>query len=419
MAIVPRHFGPTVDRNVAQSIEDLRAAANTSHADLLMLRQALAAQPPTHSYDDIRTALQSNGSHPLNLTGLPNAPVLNSIVQQSNVPGSSGIVVNTGPTPGPPAVVSRSLVAGTGIAITNPTGVSGNPAIAAAGLLASLFGVAGNGFLVQTAPAVATNRVLAAGTGIGIANPDGVAGNPVISATMSLSTILVDTTSNGTINNYNPGLSGPTLLEWAGPADAIVTGIAGGVTGAYLYLRNTGAHVMFLRHLNGGSLAANQLTNSITSGDTPVAPGGHAIYLHDATNWVLVEHGQGSDVAFPTVWSASPTNPVLGNGSLSCLYNVTGNRVWAGVTMVSGTTTTYGSGTWNFTVPYAAGSGSDVGFTFQAGAVHPLLTSFPTTATILATDIVSGNQVDATHPATWVVGTANQVFFGQTKFTAS
>jgi hypothetical protein len=54
---------------------------------------------------------------------------------------------------------------------------------------------------------------------------------------------------------------------------------------------------------------------------------------------------------FQPVWSAATTAPVLGNGSLIGAYVEVGSLLIYSVRLVPGTTTTFGTGAWAFTVP--------------------------------------------------------------------
>jgi len=57
-------------------------------------------------------------------------------------------------------------------------------------------------------------------------------------------------------------------------------------------------------------------------------------------------------VAYTPAWTASVSNPVLGNGTISGYYFLIGNLCTAFVTLTTGTTTTYGSGTYYFSLPF-------------------------------------------------------------------
>ena len=54
------------------------------------------------------------------------------------------------------------------------------------------------------------------------------------------------------------------------------------------------------------------------------------------------------------VWTASPTPPVLGNGSLTARYLRLGNLVLMQLYLTWGSTTTGGSGGWLFSIPLAS-----------------------------------------------------------------
>lgn len=55
-------------------------------------------------------------------------------------------------------------------------------------------------------------------------------------------------------------------------------------------------------------------------------------------------------------WTASTTNPVIGNGSINGRYLKVGRTVHRVIDLLTGSTTTYGSGTYAFSMPVAAGS---------------------------------------------------------------
>ncbi|MDH6435617.1 hypothetical protein M2158_004094 [Streptomyces sp. SAI-144] len=55
-------------------------------------------------------------------------------------------------------------------------------------------------------------------------------------------------------------------------------------------------------------------------------------------------------------WTASTTNPVIGNGTLNGRYLKVGRTVHRVVDLLTGSTTTYGSGTYAFSMPVAAAS---------------------------------------------------------------
>jgi len=72
-----------------------------------------------------------------------------------------------------------------GFTITNPAGTAGNPTFALAHDLAALEGLGSTGIAVRTAANTWAQRTITAGTGISVADGDGVAGNPTISCTVT------------------------------------------------------------------------------------------------------------------------------------------------------------------------------------------------------------------------------------------
>lgn len=60
--------------------------------------------------------------------------------------------------------------------------------------------------------------------------------------------------------------------------------------------------------------------------------------------------------AYTPTWSSTGTAPVLGNGTISGRYMKVGRTVTVNVNLVTGSTTTYGSGNYNFSLPVAAAS---------------------------------------------------------------
>ena len=109
------------------------------------------------------------------------------------------------------------------------------------------------------------------------------------------------TTSTGTQNNFAL-TAGATVLRCNNATDVTFTGFAAGVDGQQLVIQSVGAGQVNFAHQNAGSAAANRLTNYVTSGITPLAPGvGSALFTYDATSatWRLTQHTQGAYIAQP------------------------------------------------------------------------------------------------------------------------
>lgn len=103
-------------------------------------------------------------------------------------------------------------------------------------------------------------------------------------------------------------------------------------------------------------------------------------------------------------WTGSITNPAIGNGSIVATYVKLGKSCNISLLVQMGSTTTFGSGVWSFTLPFTAastnGGGSvsalDAGTANRAGAVQVL-----TTTTIGFVSDGSGNNWGQLIPHTW------------------
>jgi len=71
---------------------------------------------------------------------------------------------------------------------------------------------------------------------------------------------------------------------------------------------------------------------------------------NDSTAFVKVS-ALGVWTAYTPTWSAPTTNPSIGNGTLAGRYTQIGKSVIYSIALVMGSTTTYGSGNWWFSLP--------------------------------------------------------------------
>jgi hypothetical protein len=112
-------------------------------------------------------------------------------------------------------------------------------------------------------------------------------------------TVATASTLTGAQNNWAPtGLSGNTYIPWNGASDVAFTGLAGGVSGQLVTVKNiTAAKTATFAHNSGSSSAGNKFKNFATSGATPIAPGGTITYQYDGTDWQLIAHEQGMPVS--------------------------------------------------------------------------------------------------------------------------
>jgi len=77
------------------------------------------------------------------------------------------------------------------------------------------------------------------------------------------------------------------------------------------------------------------------------------ITLDGGTTWLFVFVNAWT--AYTPIWTTNASSPAVGNGSLSGKYKWTGNTVNVHVNLSVGSTTTFGSGFWLFTLPTVPG----------------------------------------------------------------
>ncbi|MFF1348516.1 hypothetical protein ACFVZJ_21475 [Streptomyces sp. NPDC058322] len=121
----------------------------------------------------------------------------------------------------------------------------------------------------------------------------------------------------------------------------------------------------------------------------------------------------GAWTPYTPAWTAATTNPALGNGTMIGRYLKIGRTVQFHVELTMGSTTTYGSGAWSLSLPFAAaaGAGTRVGLAHAVGTIRaaghtlvaPLAANFQ--CFFPASGSVSNlSNAGATNPFTWAAG---------------
>lgn len=114
-------------------------------------------------------------------------------------------------------------------------------------------------------------------------------------------------------------------------------------------------------------------------------------------------------VSYTPVWTTSGTAPAIGNGSLTGTKFVLGKNTMFKIVFVPGTTTTFGTGKWIFSLPGTSSGTSPLGtyaITHNSGASTyggPAVQSSGNTIELWSAD-GSFIVIDATHPFTWANG---------------
>ena len=114
-------------------------------------------------------------------------------------------------------------------------------------------------------------------------------------------------------------------------------------------------------------------------------------------------------VAYGPLWTGA-TNPVVGLGSLTGQYTVTGKLCTCMISITMGSNTTYGTGTWKLSlpIPMAGTSFSAVGQVYaldsNAGFVYTPVARIAAATGVLSMAINGAADVTPTVPFTWAVG---------------
>jgi hypothetical protein len=112
---------------------------------------------------------------------------------------------------------------------------------------------------------------------------------------------------------------------------------------------------------------------------------------------------------YSPTWVATGTQPAIGNGTLTGQYAKAGRQCSVRITLTPGSTTTFGTGVWSFTVPFSAAStdalygfmtfSEDVGTAYFNG-----YTASGAVTTFVIRSLNSANGYGPTIPFTWVDG---------------
>jgi hypothetical protein len=113
--------------------------------------------------------------------------------------------------------------------------------------------------------------------------------------------------------------------------------------------------------------------------------------------------------SFAPTWTGTITNPVLGNGSIGGHYIRAQGLVYFQFALTIGSTTTFGSGNWRFSLPVAmADAGDDLlhAYIDDVGTQHYICSGLPVSTTLLAVTFNgdTGTGISPTAPFTWATG---------------
>jgi len=140
-----------------------------------------------------------------------------------------------------------------------------------------------------------------------------------------------------------------------------------------------------------------------------------------ALKWLTVDGIVGTDLgkwqSYTPTWTAATTNPSIGNGTLTGRYIVIGKLCTYVLGLVMGSTTTYGSGNWAFSLPINAVNTAGINFygvahlrkvgTANYERIAQIAPSVSTSAINTFTDPTPGSNstnLSETVPFTWGYG---------------
>lgn len=160
----------------------------------------------------------------------------------------------------------------------------------------------------------------------------------------NVSDTLVSLTATQTLTNKTitaPAITGGTIDN----ATITVDSIAGHTTSTIVTVAN-------LQISNGVLNSANAVTSlSVAAG--AIQP--QALVSGTGTGWGLT--------SYSPAWTASSSNPVVGNGTLTGSWIQIGKNVFFKIGLIIGGTTTFGSGSYRFSLPSTPTAGTSGGLT--------------------------------------------------------
>lgn len=143
-------------------------------------------------------------------------------------------------------------------------------------------------------------------------------------------------------------------------------------------------------------------TVPVWNGTTWVKPGGTPTgfrYLRDDGQW------GGDYLTYTPAWTASGTAPAVGNGTIAGRYLQIGKLVHVKIRLTAGSTSTFGTGDWRFSLPVTAATedagGTTTYFDSSASAVYHGLARYNGSLLRGYTNASPAVLVDATNPFTW------------------
>ena len=182
-------------------------------------------------------------------------------------------------------------------------------------------------------------------------------GNTTIGGVLS-TTAGSDNTGTGTLNDVST--SATSFFRFTNNTGPTITGLANGVNGKRLTLAYIGTGTMQINNNDALSVASNRIITG-TDNNLTIQSGANIelIYDNSASLWRVVggtggisSSAVGDWQSYTPIWTGSGlTLPAIGNGTLTGFWRRVGDSAQLMIKMVSGTTTTYGNGFYNWSLP--------------------------------------------------------------------
>lgn len=219
------------------------------------------------------------------------------------------------------------------------------------------------------------------------------------SATSGATNLNFSGTSSNTLQVYIYDVTNSAWIQPAGVYGMTQGSGVGICTGTFQTTSNSTQYRLALVNVNASAGAYTILVDDFVVGPQ-TAPIGAVV-----TDWV----------SYTPTWTASTTNPTLGNGTLNGRWRRDGDSLEGRIQIIGGSTTNYGSGMWGFSLPSGVSIDSSKapfglnlsvgkGFASDVGVNVYQSTVLVTNATTLNVNNGGVNSFSSTVPFAWGTG---------------